>query len=123
MLRMVPLPSQLKPGTMSGAVSPPVRTSAMPETMDIMPSVTMSGFMRSRVVNRIPLTPPIAPATTQASTDGEPDIQASAVEQRDQHAGKRPAMAATERSSPPAMISGVPARRHQSHEGDVGADR
>ena len=44
-----PEPIQLKPGTISGWVRPPVRISAAPETMLIMPRVTISGLSLSRV--------------------------------------------------------------------------
>ena len=49
MLKTRPEPIQLKPGTISGLVRPPVRMSAAPETMLIMPRVTISGLSRSRV--------------------------------------------------------------------------
>ena len=102
-----PEPTQLKPGTISGRVRPPVSTRAMPEMMLIMPSVTISGFRRKRVVNS-PLTTPMAAATTIASSTpiqiGKP--MPCSIEMT---TPVSPAIAATERSSPPAMISGVPA--------------
>ena len=61
---MRPEPIQLKPGTISGLVRPPVRISAAPETMLIMPSVTISGLSLSRVANR-PLTAPMKRAEQQ----------------------------------------------------------
>ena len=64
---MRPWPIQLKPGTISGLVRPPVRMSAAPETMLIMPRVTISGLSRSRVQNR-PLTAPMKPPSSTART-------------------------------------------------------
>ena len=88
--------------------------------MLIMPSVTMSGLSRSRVVNS-PLTTPISaarrPATRAASQMSRPAVQ----QQRDDDAGQ--AGDGRHRKVEPAGDDQRRAgRRHQADEGDVGAD-
>ena len=103
-----PEPIQLKPGTISGFVRPPVRISAAPETMLIMPSVTISGLSFSRVAKR-PLIEPITAPSSSAASAAIQMLMPTSPWRTASSTPTSPAMAATERSSPPAMMSGVPA--------------
>jgi len=102
---MRPEPIQLKPGTSSGAVNPPVSTSARPVTTLIMPSVTISGFNFNFVANS-PLIAPISAPTSSAAT--EPNQTSMPLPcSRATITPAMPATAATDRSRPPAIINGV----------------
>ena len=72
---------QLKPGVISGLVKPPVRISADPETMLIMPRVTINGLRRSRVAKTRLTTPTSTPrrATITASHTYNPTALRSAI--------------------------------------------
>ena len=108
MSKMRPEPIQLKPGTISGLVRPPVRISAAPETMLIMPSVTISGLSFSRVAKRPLIEPMNAPSATAAIAAIQM-LMPTSPWRTASSTPTSPAIAATERSSPPAMMSGVPA--------------
>ena len=119
---MRPEPIQLKPGTISGLVRPPVRISAAPETMLIMPSVTISGLSFSRVAKR-PLIAPMKRAEQQRGERRDPDVDADvAVENRDQHADQ-PGDGGDREVEPAGDDERRAGRRHQADEGDVRADR
>ena len=75
--------------------------------MLMLPSVTMNEFRPPSVTNRPlprPMTPPAQMATITPNQIFSPAPSVSATT-----TPAKPATAATERSSPPAMISGVPA--------------
>ena len=75
--------------------------------MDIVPRVTINGLSLSRVVKK-PLTKPRPTATSKANATAI-QIDSPAVWVKAIRTPVMPAIAATERSRPPAMMSGVPA--------------